>query len=375
MLHSETSSYYSSIRKAVMPMVCPYFGESDSSFSDSLRQTKVRACSAYGDNVSPLRAIEQRFGAVPAHTTESPGTNCTDMVSRRRLRLLTIGGSDSGGGAGIQADLKTFAAYGVYGMSAITALTAQNTREVRAVQEVTPSMVADQIDAVLQDIGADAIKIGMLANAGIVRVVAERLRSYIFTNTRAVPKPPPIVLDPVMFAKNGASLLDAEAIEVMVAELLPLATVVTPNLPELEQLTGLPVAREDERCRATEFLAAHGPAVLAKGGHAIAPIEGEPSAVEGIAQAPAGENFVIDLLLTAGCWYRFSQPRLASRSTHGTGCTLSSAIAVHLAAGEDLPSAVSGGLIYLHGAIAAAYPLGSGWGPVDHLYLMQRRMT
>jgi hydroxymethylpyrimidine/phosphomethylpyrimidine kinase len=263
-------------------------------------------------------------------------------------RLLTIAGSDSGGGAGIQADLKTFAAHGVYGMSVITALTAQSTREVRAVHEVPPEMVAAQIDAVLEDIGADAIKIGMLSSAGIVRAVASRLRFHL--KDKAVP----VVLDPVMIAKSGARLLRADAIESLLLRLLPLTTLVTPNIPELEKLTGLPARNEKERLFAAQSLATIGTAVLAKGGHA----EGEE---------------IVDLLV-AGRFgkevHRFAHPRLHTPSTHGTGCTLSSAIAARLGAGEELPRAVAGAIDYLAGAIAAAYPLGTGdgHGPVDHLF-------
>ncbi len=261
-------------------------------------------------------------------------------------RLLTIAGSDSGGGAGIQADLKTFAAHGAYGMSVITALTAQNTREVRAVHEVPPEMVAAQIDAVLEDIGADAIKIGMLSSAGIVRAVADCLRLHL--QGKAVP----VVLDPVMIAKSGDRLLRAEAIEALRNDLLPLATLVTPNLPELEALTGLAAGTEEERLAAARDLSTRGPAVLAKGGHA----EGEE---------------VVDLLLERdGRVHRFVHPRLHTPSTHGTGCTLSSAIAARLGAGEELPRAVSGAIDYLSGALAAAYPLGNrdGHGPVNHLF-------
>jgi hydroxymethylpyrimidine/phosphomethylpyrimidine kinase len=281
------------------------------------------------------------------------------MTPRTPPRLLTIAGSDSGGGAGIQADLKTFAAHGGYGMSVIAALTAQNTREVRAVFEVPPEMVAAQIDAVLEDIGADAVKIGMLASAGVIRVVADRLRFHL-GGTGA-----PIVLDPVMVAKSGDRLLREDAVEALVSELLPLATLVTPNLPELEALAGLPAGTEEERLRAAETLAraaGGGPAVLAKGGHA----EGEE---------------VVDLLLEGGRVHRFTHPRLHTRSTHGTGCTLSSAIAARLGAGQDLPRAVEGAIQYLHGAMAAAYPLGidqaigNGHGPVDHFYLMGGRRT
>jgi hydroxymethylpyrimidine/phosphomethylpyrimidine kinase len=261
-------------------------------------------------------------------------------------RLLTIAGSDSGGGAGIQADLKTFAAHGAYGMSVITALTAQNTREVRAVHEVPPEMVAAQIDAVLEDIGADAIKIGMLASDGIVRAVADRLRFHLKD------KRVPVVLDPVMIAKSGDRLLRADAVAALQAELLPLATLVTPNIPELEALTGLRVRTEGARCVAARGLVAKGPAVLVKGGHA------------------AGEE-VVDLLLGRdGRAHRFAHPRLRTASTHGTGCTLSSAIAARLGAGEGLGSAVAGAIDYLAGALAAAYPLGAGdgHGPVNHLF-------
>ena len=263
-----------------------------------------------------------------------------------RARLLTIAGSDSGGGAGIQADLKTFAAHGAYGMSVVAALTAQNTREVRAVLEVPPEMVAAQIDAVLEDIGADAVKIGMLGSAEVIRAVAERLRAHL-SGTGV-----PIVLDPVMVAKSGDRLLREDAVEALATDLLPLATLVTPNVPELETLTGLPAGGEEERLRAAEALAAKGPAVLAKGGHA------------------SGEE-VVDLLLADGRLHRFTHPRLHTTSTHGTGCTLSSAIAARLGAGEDLARAVEGAIRYLHGAMAAAYPVGkgNGHGPVDHFYL------
>lgn len=276
-------------------------------------------------------------------------------------RLLTIAGSDSGGGAGIQADLKTFAAHGAYGLSVITALTAQNTREVRAVAAAEPEMVAAQLAAVLEDIGADAIKIGMLANAGIVRAVAGVLDRYL----REAPGTP-VVLDPVMVAKSGAALLADDAVAALVHDLLPLATVVTPNLPELARLaaalapdagdpghsgkTGL--VAEESRKRAALALVAEGsgPAVLAKGGHA----PGDP---------------VVDLLVLADSTvHRFEHPRLPGLARHGTGCTLSSAIAARLGGRAALPEAVAGALNYLAGAIAAAYPVGSGHGPVDHLY-------
>ncbi len=263
-------------------------------------------------------------------------------------RVLTIAGSDSGGGAGIQADLKTFAAHGVYGMSVVTAITAQNTREVTAVEEVSADLVAAQIDAVLGDVGADAVKIGMLSSAVIVRTVAERLAHW---------RPPHVVLDPVMVAKSGDPLLRDDAVEALEQELLPLATLVTPNLPEAERLTGITVGddpRGDGMLEAARRLAERGPAVLIKGGHG------------------RGDE-VLDLLLDAAGSRRFVHPRIDSTSTHGTGCTLSSAIAARLAAGEDLRAAVRGAIDYLHGAIAAAFPLGSGHGPVHHLYRVWAR--
>ncbi len=263
-------------------------------------------------------------------------------------RLLTIAGSDSGGGAGIQADLKTFAAHGAYGMSAVTALTAQNTRGVTAVHPAPPEIVAAQIDAVFEDLGVDAVKIGMLASAAVVRAVAARLRHHLAAGTAGAR--PPVVLDPVMVAKSGDPLLDPEAVAAIREELLPLSTVVTPNLPELARLTGLPEPeREAGRIEAARALAAAGPAVLAKGGH----VRGEE---------------VVDLLIDGGELHRFTHPRLATRADHGTGCTLSSAIAARLAAGAALPEAVRGAIDYLQGALAAAYPLGTGHGPVDHLW-------
>ena len=261
-------------------------------------------------------------------------------------RLLTIAGSDSGGGAGIQADLKTFAAHGAFGMSAIVALTAQNTREVRAVHGAPAEFVAQQIDVVFEDLGVDGVKIGMLATPDLVRVVADRLRVHARPGL-------PVVLDPVMVAKSGARLLAQEAIAALREELVPVASLVTPNLPELESLTGRPVAAEEERRAAAAEIGALGPAVLAKGGHG----EGDE---------------LVDLLWADGAVHRFSHPRIATASTHGTGCTLSSAIAARLARGEALKDAVEGAIEYLRGAIRAAFPLGRGAGPVNHLYRIAR---
>lgn len=281
-------------------------------------------------------------------------------------RLLTVAGSDSGGGAGVQADLKTFAAHGCYGMSALTAVTAQNTRAVTAVHEIPPETVAAQIDAVFDDIGADAVKIGMLASAPIVRAVARSLGRWIEAVADAEGRTLPVVLDPVMVAKSGDSLLVDEAVDAVREELLPLATLVTPNLPEAARLTGLPVASHDERMAAARALSAGGCgrrgeqdrrpglAVLLKGGHGEGPE-------------------ISDLLFEPGeRVHTYRHPRLASRSTHGTGCTLSSAVAARLGSGEPLERAVAGAIRYLQGALAAAYPLGGGHGPVDHLYALHR---
>lgn len=268
-------------------------------------------------------------------------------------RLLTIAGSDSGGGAGIQADLKTFAAHGAYGMSAVTAVTAQNTRAVTAVHEIPPDVVAAQIDAVFEDLGVDAVKIGMLSSAPVVRAVASSLGRWCRE------RPVPVVLDPVMVAKSGAALLADEAVAALVEELLPLATVVTPNLPEARRMTGVEVAGEEGRLEAARRLATlggaggagDGVAVLIKGGH-----------------DEGGE--VVDLLVRPGDEepVRFRNPRLDTTATHGTGCTLSSAVAARLGRGERLEEAVGGAIEYLRGAMAAAPPLGSGHGPVDHLW-------
>jgi len=278
-------------------------------------------------------------------------------------RLLTIAGSDSGGGAGVQADLKTFAAHGAYGMSALTAVTAQNTRAVSAVHALPAELVAAQIDAVFEDLGVDAVKIGMLADAAIARAVADALRRH--GAGRSGDGRVPVVLDPVMVAKSGDALLADEAVRAVVEELLPLATLITPNLPEARRLLrevggAAPEADSPQadslqaRLAMGEALAAAGPAVLVKGGH------GEGDEVTDLLVVPAaggGAPFT---------HHRWSGRRIAGRATHGTGCTLSSAIAARLGAGADLPAAVEGAIAYLRRAMEAAYPLGSGHGPVNH---------
>ena len=251
---------------------------------------------------------------------------------------LTIAGSDSGGGAGIQADLKTFAALGLFGTSVITAITAQNTIGVTAIHDVPLDIVAAQIDAVADDLRPAAVKIGMLSSPAIVVLVAERLRRHALG---------PVVLDPVMVAKSGDRLLQPEAVEALVRELLPLATVLTPNLPEAEALLGRPVATLAEQEQAARDIATMGPrAVVVKGGHA--------------------EGDAVDVLYDGRQLRQYAAARIETRHTHGTGCTFSSAIAGYLALGLPVPEAVGEAKRYLTGAIAHAPRLGQGHGPVHH---------
>lgn len=256
---------------------------------------------------------------------------------------LTVAGSDSGGGAGIQADLKTFSALGVYGASVVTALTAQNTRAVTRVEVASPQMVLAQIEAVFDDLAVDAAKLGMLANEAVIGAVAEGFAG------RAVP----LVLDPVMVAKSGDVLLEPGAVAAIKAKLFPLTTLLTPNLPEAARLLGAAPARQaDEMADQGRALMALGPrAVLMKGGHGEGPR-------------------CIDVLVTEKGVARFEAGRVETDNTHGTGCTLSAAIAAGLARGEALEAAVAGAHAYLQAAIRAAGRLsvGSGHGPVHHFH-------
>lgn len=255
--------------------------------------------------------------------------------------VLTIAGSDSSAGAGIQADLKTFAALGVYGTCAITAITAQNTRGVIAVQETPPGTVAAQIDAVAADIRPDAVKTGMLASVAIVEVVAAKVREHGLPN---------LVVDPVMVAKSGDRLLRDDAVTALRELLLPLAAVVTPNLPEAEVLAGFAIDSDDDVRRAAKEIVGLGAgAVVVKGGHR-----------EG-AQA-------VDVLYDGVTFRDYSAPRIDTTSTHGTGCTFASAIAAYLARGEPLAEAVGQAKEYLTEALRRAYPIGGGHGPVHHFH-------
>lgn len=258
--------------------------------------------------------------------------------------VLSIAGSDPSGGAGIQADLKTMAAHGVYGMSVVTALTAQNTAGVYGIQEVTPEFAASQLDCVFTDIFPDAVKIGMLFSEEIVRVTARKLRGYRAEH---------IVLDPVMIATSGAGLLREEAAEVMKEELFSLAELITPNIPEAEVLAGMKIRSGEEMEKAAEKIAGtYGCAVLCKGGHSLREAD--------------------DFLFRKGerIWIRGE--RIASLNTHGTGCTLSSAIASNLALGKDLEEAVRRAKKYLTGALAAGLDLGAGSGPLNHMFLLSQ---
>ncbi|WP_164963101.1 bifunctional hydroxymethylpyrimidine kinase/phosphomethylpyrimidine kinase [Rubrivivax sp. JA1026] len=262
--------------------------------------------------------------------------------THRYARVLIIAGSDSGGGAGIQADLKAVAALGAYGMTAITALTAQNTLGVRAIHGVPPAMLRAQIDAVAEDIGADAVKIGMLHAPDIVHAVADALDAHRLA---------PVVLDPVMISTSGSRLLQDDAVQALVAELFPRAALVTPNLDEAGFLTGRRLDDEAGMAAAADELLARGaPAVLLKGGH-----------------LPGDE--VADLLATRAGGRRWLRaPRIASANTHGTGCTLSSAIAARLALGDTLDAAVQAAHAYVRRALAAgaAVRTGAGSGPLNH---------
>lgn len=252
---------------------------------------------------------------------------------------LTIAGSDSSGGAGIQADLKTMLANHVYGMSAITALTAQNTTGVTDIMEVTPEFLAEQLDSIFTDIRPDAVKTGMVSSSQLIEIIADKLREYEAVN---------IVVDPVMVATSGAKLICDDAMETLKKKLLTLATVITPNIPEGEVLAGMKITSKEDMVTAAEKISnTYGCSVLLKGGHSL--------------------NDANDLLVEPGkepVW--FKGRRIANTNTHGTGCTLSSAIASNLAKGKSLEEAVKCAKNYISGALAAGLDLGKGSGPMDH---------
>ena len=253
---------------------------------------------------------------------------------------LTIAGSDSSGGAGIQADIKTMTCNGVFAMSAVTALTAQNTTGVQGIFEVSPEFLGLQIDSVFTDIRPDAVKIGMVASKELISVIAERLSFYKAEN---------IVVDPVMVATSGAKLISDDAIDALKEKLFPLASVLTPNIPEAEVLSGMEIKSAEDMCAAAKLIGErYGCAVLCKGGHQL--------------------NDANDLLFHKGVSRWFNGKRINNPNTHGTGCTLSSAIAANLAKGFTLDESVERGKAYISGALSAMLDLGAGSGPMNHAF-------
>ena len=255
-------------------------------------------------------------------------------------KALTIAGSDSGAGAGIQADLKTFAAHGVYGTSAITAITAQNTIGVTAVLAVNPNLVGAQIDAIIADIGAHAVKTGMLANTAVIDIVVKKIRQHRLIN---------IVVDPVMVATSGDLLIEKSAVAALRNKLIPLATIVTPNIPEAEVLAGMKLRGADEiRKAAIRIVEMGAKTVLIKGGHL--------------------KGSAVDFFYDGKKFAALNAPRIRSKNTHGTGCTLSAAIAAGLAKGQQLETAVANAKRYITEALRHGYRIGSGHSPVHHFY-------
>lgn len=254
--------------------------------------------------------------------------------------VLTIAGSDSIGGAGIQADIKSITCNGCYAMTAITAMTAQNTLGVKSIQESSPEFLEDQIDAIFADIVPDAVKIGMVSNRKLIEIISRKLKEYGAKN---------IVLDPVMVATSGAKLISEDAIETLKENLIPLATLITPNIPESEILSGMKIETEEQMVYAAkEISEKFKTAVLVKGGHSI--------------------NDANDVLYTDGKFLWFPQERIENSNTHGTGCTLSSAIASHLAKGEPIECAINSAKKYLTECLKAGLDLGKGSGPLMHNY-------
>ncbi len=261
--------------------------------------------------------------------------------------VLTIAGSDSSGGAGIQADLKTMTMNGVYAMSAVTALTAQNTTGVRAIQESTPEFLKQQIDAVFEDIFPDAVKIGMVSSSELIRVIADRLRYHKATN---------IVVDPVMVATSGSSLMKTDAVKTLIDELLPMAVLVTPNIPEAQILSGMSVDSKEDMEKAAKTIGdTYNCSVLLKGGHSVSDAN--------------------DLLYSKGMMQWFAGKRIDNPNTHGTGCTLSSAIASNLAKGFTLADSVQRAKDYISEALDAQLDLGKGSGPMQHNFDLNSRFA
>ena len=253
---------------------------------------------------------------------------------------LTIAGSDCSGGAGVQADLKTMSALGVFGMSVIVSVVAENTSRVISIEDISPKVIADQIDAVFEDIPPDAVKVGMLSTPACMEAVASKLREY---------RPAHVVIDPVMYAKNGSPLMQESSIDTLIQTVIPAATLLTPNIPEAEKIAGMKIVTPEDMQEAARAIYRMGAgAVLVKGGHYIGDAR--------------------DILFDGTGFHTYVEKRIDTKNTHGTGCTLSSAIASYLALGEPLPEAVGKAKAYVTGAIEHALPLGNGCGPTNHFF-------
>ena len=295
---------------------------------------KIKKAARWGHHLGPL------YKTLAEHMIR-------EKEKEKMRTAVTIAGSDSSGGAGIQADIKTMMANGVYAMSAITALTAQNTTGVTSILNVTPEFLGEELDAVFTDIYPDAVKIGMVSESGLIKMIAAKLRRYEAKH---------IVVDPVMVATSGARLISEEAVDTLKTELFPLADVLTPNIPEAEVLTGKTIkTTQDMIDAAKEISETYHCAVLCKGGHNV--------------------NDANDLLYVDGAYRWFNGKRINNPNTHGTGCTLSSAIASNLAKGYDLETAVERAKDYISGALAAMLDLGKGSGPMDHGFAIETVYT
>ena len=258
---------------------------------------------------------------------------------------LTIAGSDCSGGAGVQADLKTMSALGVFGMSVIVSVVAENTARVISIEDISPKVIEDQIDAVFEDIPPDAVKVGMLSTPACMEAVAGKLRQY---------RPAHIVVDPVMYAKNGSPLMQESSIDTLIQTVIPAATLLSPNVPEAEKIAGMKIVTPEDMQEAARAIYRMGAgAVLVKGGHYIGDAR--------------------DILFDGTGFHTYVEKRIDTKNTHGTGCTLSSAIASYLALGEPLPEAVGKAKAYVTGAIEHALPLGKGCGPTNHFFRLWER--
>ena len=300
--------------------------------------TEANCMELAASGIAGIAVVSAIFAAEDKRTAARRLRLLAERIAGKRRAVLTIAGSDCSGGAGIQADLKTMLANGVYGMSAITALTAQNTTGVYGILESTPEFLASQLDCIFGDIRPDAVKTGMVSSAGLIRVIGEKLKEYGAEH---------IVVDPVMVSTSGSKLLQEEAMEALTSVLLPMAEVITPNIPEAEVLSGMEIASAaDMETAAEKIFRSYGCAVLCKGGHSL--------------------NDANDLLCDGeGCTW-FAGRKIDNPNTHGTGCTLSSAIAANLAKGMELREAVAVAKEYISGALAAGLDLGKGSGPLDH---------